>query len=133
MTLAGTTGSALASRGVALVPRMIRPLSVTMELRAVEIHIPQIARAVTFRLIIEVGRRRIAALSAGGHGFGSHSLAELDDGDKAVAAGPVNLLRPLVQARAERGQPAPHRPSQAHRDAGPALGARMTHAAGETL
>src|SRR5262245_4776773 len=75
-----------------LVSRMIHPLGVTLELRAVEIHISQIARAVTFRLIIEVGRRRIAALAAGGHGFGSHSLAELDDGDKAVAAGPVNLL-----------------------------------------
>ena len=82
---------------------MICPLSVTLELRAVEIHIPQFARTVTFRLIIEVGRRRIATLSAGSHGFGSHRLAEFNDGYEAVAAGPVNPLRPLVRVRAERG------------------------------
>jgi hypothetical protein len=80
---------------------MILTLSVTFELRAVEIHVPQIACAVAFRLIIEVGRRWIAARSAGGHGFGSHSLAEFDDGHKAVAACPVNLLRLFVRARAE--------------------------------
>src|SRR5262245_23748337 len=75
-----------------LVPRLICPPGVTFELRAIEIHVSQIARAITFGLIIEVGRRRIAALSAGGHGFGPHGLAELDDRHKAVAAGPVNLL-----------------------------------------
>src|SRR6266511_2184634 len=90
---------------------MILPLSVTLELRAVEIHVPQSARAVAFRLIIEVGRRRIAARSAGGHGFGSHALAEPADGHEAVAAGPVNLLRPLIWTRAARGKrsPAPGR------------------------
>src|SRR5262249_4472854 len=113
----GRPGSGLAPRGVALVPRMIHPLGVTLELRAVEIHIPQVARAVTFRLVIEMGGRRIAALSTGGHRPCSHRLAELDDGHKAVGAGSVNLLLPPVPARAELGPPAPRPRGQTHPDA----------------
>ena len=75
-----------------LAPRMIRSLSMSFELRAVEIQIPQVTRTVPLRLIIEVRGRRIAAFSTRGHGFGAHRFAELDDGHKAVAAGPVNLL-----------------------------------------
>jgi hypothetical protein len=71
---------------------MVLALSVSFELRAIEIHVSQVAGAVSLRLIVEMPRRRISALSAGGHGFGLHSPTELDDGHKAVTAGAVNFL-----------------------------------------
>src|SRR5262249_21944742 len=112
---------------------MIHPLGVTLELRAVEIDIPQVSRAVTFRLIIKVGRRRIAAPSTGGHGLGSHRLAGLRDGHKAIAAGSVNLSLPPLPAPAARGQPAPRPGRKAHRNAGSGVGERMNDVTGKTL
>src|SRR2546427_3003350 len=92
---------------------MVLSLGVTLKLRAVEIHFPQFASAVSFRLVIEVWRRRIAILSAGGHGFGAHGLAKLNDSNEVVAAGAVNLLRALVGTRGERRQRAPDCRSEA--------------------
>jgi len=80
------------SAAYSLIPRMVLSLGVTLKLRAVEIHFPQFASAVSFRLVIEVWRRRIAILSAGGHGFGAHGLAKLNDSNEAVAARTVNFL-----------------------------------------
>ena len=70
---------------------MVLSLGVTFQLCPVKINLSEIASAIAFRLVIEVWRRRIAAFSAGGHGFGAHGLAKLNDGDKAVAARAVNL------------------------------------------
>src|SRR5258706_94262 len=85
-------------------PRMVLPLFVRLDLRAIEVHLAQIARAVADGLIAEVRRLRIAALSAGGYGSRLHLIAELDDRDEAVAAGAVHFLRPFVGACAERRQ-----------------------------
>ena len=82
---------------------MVRALGVPLQLRTIKIHIPQVARAVPLRLIVKVRGRRIAALPAGGHGFGPHVVAELDDSDEAVPAGAIPLLRSRVRARTECG------------------------------
>src|SRR5204863_6964258 len=84
-----------------LLPRMILPLDVPFQLRAVEVHVPQIARAVSRGLIVEVGRLGIAALAAGRYGPGLHAVAELDHRHEAVSAGAVHLFGPFVGARAE--------------------------------
>src|SRR5207247_2253450 len=89
------------SRESSLLPRMILPLDVPFQLRAVEVHIPQIARAISRGLIVEVWRLGIAALPAGRDGPGLHAIAELDYGHEAVAAGAVHLFGPFVGARAE--------------------------------
>src|SRR4029077_11682954 len=88
---------------------MVLPFDVRLYLRLVEVDLTQIAAGVARRLIVEVRRLRIAALAAGGHRPRAQAVAELDDGDEAVAAGAVHLLRPLVGARAERGERAPAR------------------------
>src|SRR5260370_11670621 len=79
-----------------LIPRMILALGVTLELRAIEINLSQIASAVALRLIIKVRRRWLAALSAGSHGFRAHGLAELDDRNKALAPTALDFLCALV-------------------------------------
>src|SRR2546427_3186804 len=80
------------SAAYSLIPRMVLSLGVTLELRVVEIHFPQFAGAVAFRLVIEVRRRRVAAFAPGGHGSRSNGLAEFDDGHEALAARTVNFL-----------------------------------------
>ena len=112
---------------------MVLTLGMTLELRAVEIYLSEIACAVSFRLIIEVRRRWIAALSASRHGPGTHSLAELNDRHKAVAAGAVNLLRPFVRTRGERSQRAPNRRSETDRNARAGVAEWMHDVVGETL
>ena len=72
---------------------MVFPLDVALQLGGIEIHFAQIAGAVALGLIVEVRRAGIAALAAGRHGPGADAVAELDHGDEAVAAGPVDLLR----------------------------------------
>src|SRR5216684_2727774 len=100
-----------------LIPGMVLSLSVTFELRGIKINFPEIACAVSFRLVIEVRRRWIAALSAGSHCSCPHSVTELDDRYKAVAARAVNLLRPFVRARAKRRQRAPNSRGEANGNA----------------
>src|SRR2546428_10530044 len=75
-----------------LVPGMVFPLGVTLELRTVEVDFPQLACAVSLRLVVEVRRRWIAAFSSGRYRFCPHSLTELNDGHEAVAARSVDLL-----------------------------------------
>src|SRR4051812_7881127 len=84
-----------------LPPRMVLALGVSLQLLLVEVDLAQIAGAVAARLIVEVRRRGIAALPACRHGSRAYAIAELDDGDEAVARGAVDLLRSLVRSRAE--------------------------------
>src|ERR1051325_1252907 len=116
-----------------LIPRVVLALGVPLELRTVEIDLSQITRAVAFRLVIEVRRRRVAALPTGGHGSGPHRLAELDDGDEAVAAGAVNPLRARVRAGAERGQRAPRGGGEAYGNARPGVGEGVNDVVGQAL
>src|SRR5471030_3254073 len=90
-----------------LTPWMVLALRVARELRRIEVDVAQIARAVSLGLIVEVLRLRVAALAAGRHRLRAHRVAELDDGDEAVAGVAVHFLRGLVAARAERRERAP--------------------------
>ena len=46
-------------------PRMVHPLRMPLQLVLVEIHLSQIPRGVVLRAVVEVLRRRVAALAAG--------------------------------------------------------------------
>ncbi len=76
----------------------------SLKLRAVKVDFPQVARAVPFRLVVEVGRLRISAFAARGYGHGAHAVAELDYGDKAVAAGAVPFSCPRIDAGLEQAR-----------------------------
>ena len=80
---------------------MVLALDVPLELRRIEVHVAQISGTVARRLIAEMRRGGVSALAARRHRLGLHAIAEFDDGDEAVAAGPVHLLRPFVRSRAE--------------------------------
>src|SRR5690349_2963184 len=97
---------------------MVGALGVPLQLLRVEIHLAQVAGGVALRLIVEVLRLRIAALAAGRHGARADAvLAELDDGDEAVAARPVHPLRARIRPGAERRQRSPRRRGEADRNA----------------
>src|SRR5579872_3316956 len=92
---------------------MVLAARVSLQLLRIEIHVSQIAFAVALCLITEVRRPGIAALAAGADRLRADLVAELDDGDEAVAGGAVHLLRALVGARAERRERAPARRGEA--------------------
>src|SRR5262249_9114145 len=78
------------------------PLGVRLHLVFVEVDLAQVAAGVAFCLIVEMLRRRCAALSASADCHRADAiLTELDRGDEAVAAGPVPFLRPVRRTRAE--------------------------------
>src|SRR5262245_7344381 len=97
---------------------MVSPFRVAFQLVGIEVDLAQVARRVAFGLIVEMLRRRIAALPACGHRAGAHAVgAELDDGNEAVAARAVHPLRARIGARAERRQRTPRRRRKSHRNA----------------
>src|SRR4051794_1012215 len=97
---------------------MVSAFRVALQLIEIKVDVAQVAGRVALRLIVEVLRRRIAAFAAGRDRARAHAvLAELDDGDEAVAAGAIHALRAGVGPRAERGQRAPGRRREADRDA----------------
>src|SRR5712671_6548641 len=96
---------------------MIHTLSVSLELCRIEVHVPEIAGAVALRLVVEVGRRRVAALSTRGDCPRTHAVTELDHRDEAVAAGAVPLLRSRIRARRKRRQRSPPRRRKWNRNA----------------
>src|SRR5437870_1679895 len=112
---------------------MILALDMALQLGTIEVHVSQIARAVPRGLIVEVRRRRVAALAAGCDRPGPHAIAEFDDSHEAVPARPVHLLGPLVRARAEGRQRAPPRGGEADRDAQAGVVERLDDVAGEAL
>ena len=65
----------------------------------VETNIAEVARGVPVGLVVEVWRPRLIVQATGRHGTGPKSIAELDDGYKAVSARSVPPLRSLVGAR----------------------------------
>src|SRR5690348_3580870 len=83
------------------------------ELRGIEVHRPEIARGVTLCLVIEMGRRRMAALAARGHRDRANAVSEFDDRDEAVSARAVPLLRPWIGTRPERRERPPPRRREA--------------------
>src|ERR1019366_4183297 len=85
----------------ASLPRVVLPLSVSLELRAVEVNLPQVARGVPPGFIVEVRGHGLAALSASRHCLGPHGRAELDHRHETVPAAAIPLLRAWVRARSE--------------------------------
>ena len=74
-----------------LLPGIVGPLGVPLELLRVEVDLAQVAGGVALGLIVEVLRGDVAAQAAGGDGAGAHAvLAELDGGHEAVAARAVD-------------------------------------------
>src|SRR5262245_16072403 len=59
-------------------------------------------------------RGRIAAFAARCHRLRAHAIAELHDGDEAVAGIAIHFLRAFVGTRTERSQRSPARRSKAH-------------------
>src|SRR5438445_1271460 len=112
---------------------MVLALDVALQLGTIEVHVSQIARAVSRGLIVEVRRRRIAALAAGRDRPGPHAIAEFDDCHEAVPARAVHLLGSLVRARAEGRQRAPPRGGETDGDARAGVVERLDDIAGETL
>src|SRR5262252_8456395 len=100
-----------------LVPWVVLAFRVPLQLRRVEVDLSQIARGVTFRLVIEVWRLRVAAFAAGRHGSRVHRRAELDNRDEAVAADTVDLLAALARPSGERRQRSQRGGREVHRDA----------------
>src|SRR5712691_254314 len=96
-----STPSAARTGAASVAPRMILPLGVALQLRAIEVHVPKIARAVPFSLIAEMPGPGIAALAARRDRSGPHTVSELHHGHEAIPAGAVHLPGPCVRARAE--------------------------------
>src|SRR2546423_12715728 len=84
-----------------LFARVILTLDVSPELRWIEVDFAQIPRRVALRLVVEMWRLRMPTLATGGHGNSAHAVPELDDGDEAVAARAVPLLRVGIRPRPE--------------------------------
>src|SRR6266566_4632117 len=114
-------------------PRVVFALGVTYQLRAIEVHRPQITGGVSPRLVVEVWVAGMAALAAGGDRPGAYAVPEFDNGHEAVAARPVPALRPRVGTRAEGRQRAPSRRRERHGDARPRVGKRLDDIAGQAL
>src|SRR5262245_37406959 len=96
---------------------MVLALLMRVDVLAVEVDLAQIAGRIARRLIAEVLRLRIAALAARADRPRTDAIAELDDGDEAVAAGAVHFLGAGIGARAERRERSPARRGEAHRHA----------------
>src|ERR1700682_635324 len=89
---------------------MIPALDVSLELRRIEVHVAEIAGAVSLRLVVEMGRGGVATLAARGDCPRPHAIPELDHRDEAVAAGAVPLLRcSRIRVRGKRCQRSPPR------------------------
>src|SRR4029450_6708972 len=93
------------------VARMVAALRVSLELLRIVVDVAQVAGAVAQDLIVEMRRRRVAALAAGSDCFRVHALAEFDGRDEAVAARAVELLHAAEYTRSvlEGGERAPAR------------------------
>src|ERR1043165_1362834 len=85
---------------------MVDALGMSNQLPRIEVHRPQVPGGVPLGLIREVFRLRISRLSARGNRSRTHRVrSELDDGDEAVSAYPIALLRirwPASRERRER-------------------------------
>ena len=88
-----------------------------LQLITVEVDIAQVAGGIPLGLVAEVLRAGHAVQATGGDRLGLHLVAELDDGDEAVAAGAVPLLGAGIGAGAERRQRTPARRTKHHRRA----------------
>src|SRR5262249_43671881 len=104
-------------RLMCLLSRVILPLDVLLDVGAVEPDVAQIAGRVSLSLIAKVLGLRVAAPAPGGDRPGADAVAELDDGDEAVAGGAVHFLCAAERARAERGERSPAGGRERHRNA----------------
>src|SRR4029077_12549129 len=104
---------------------MVFTLRVSLQLRTIEVDLAQFARAVSFGLIVEMRRCRMAALAAGRHGPGANFVAKLDYCNKAVPACAIPFFCSRVSTRSKRRQRAPHGRSESHRNARSCVAERL--------
>src|SRR5205823_2357554 len=102
------------TRGLA---RRVRDNRVLRELSRIEVHLSQIARGIAFRLVVEMRALRVATFAAGCDRSRADAVTELNDGDEAVAARAVPLLRVGILTGRERRERSPLRRREHHRDA----------------
>src|SRR6202789_2111618 len=95
---------------------MVFALGMSFEIGAVEVDFAQIAGAVAFCLIVEMGRGGVAAFSAGSDCFRVDFVAELNDRDEAVSAGAVPFFCSGVGASSDRGGGSPEQRGDAAGD-----------------
>src|SRR5687768_10185905 len=98
-----------------------------------EIDLAQVAARIALGLVVEVGRARISALASCRDRPRPYPIAELDDGDKAVAAGPVPAARAGIGSRAERGERSPAGRDERNRQARRRVRERLDDRAAEPL
>src|SRR5690606_28313423 len=115
------------------IPWVIPALGVPRQVFSPEIHRPQVAGAVALGLVVEMRRVGMAAGAAGGDRAGAHLVAKFDRGDEAVAAGAVVAFGAGPAMRAERGQRAPARRGERHRDARRGVVEGLHQVAGQAL
>src|SRR5690606_13782547 len=114
-------------------PWVIPALGMPRQLFRPEVHRPQVAGAVALGFVIEMRGFGMAAGAAGGDRAGAYLVAELDRGDEAVAAGAVVAFGAGPAMRAERGQRAPARRGERHRDARRGVVEGLHQVAGQAL
>src|SRR6266571_8813507 len=75
----------------------------------------------------------MAAFAARGDSLGMNCLAELDDGDEAVAAGAVDFPRAFVRPRGEGCERAPGRRRKFYGDTWPSISERVDDVVSQSL
>ena len=75
-----------------------------LQLRSVQVHLPQIATRIPLGLVGKVLRLRIATLSTGSHSARANAITELHDREKAVSARAIDFLAAVVAPSAKRSE-----------------------------
>src|SRR4051794_25648125 len=88
-----------------------------LEVLGIEIDGPEVAARVAFGLVVEVRGAGMPALAPCRYRPGAQLRPELHDRHEAVAAGAVIALRSRIALCPERGEGAPLRGGERHRDA----------------
>ena len=112
---------------------MVGALGMALQLFGIEVGGAQVSGGVAFGFVVEMGRLGMAAFATGGDGAGADLVAELDDGDEAVAAGAVTLFGSGIGSRSERGKRAPERGGEGNRNTGRGIAKRLDDIASEAL
>src|ERR1700726_2006418 len=96
-------------------------LGVALELRRIKVHLPERPLRRANGLVVEVRRCGIGACAAGCDGARANLVAELDDGNEAVARRAIVFLSAFVAPCTERRQRSPPRRWKAYGNTGCAI------------
>src|SRR5688572_7819385 len=96
-----------------------------LELRRVKVHLTKVPSRVPPGLIVKMFRSRVPAFATCCHCFCSYCLAELDHGDKTVAARAIPFFRSLKWPRSKGGERTPVSRGKTNWDAWSLIGERV--------